>query len=395
MQTEVERRRAGELERPLARPAGPTAVYDTVTEGMTGWRFLRTRRWIGFTLAAVLFAIACAFLANWQFDRGREATANNATVAANFAAEPVPLEQALPSLGSYDPSQNWQRVTVSGVYVADDELVVRNRSNGGENGFEVLTPLRLADGSLFVVDRGWVAPSAGDPLAPGPVAAPATGTVTVAAQLRPSEAAGGTGASTGNQVATIALPRVQEKIGGDVYTGAYGMLVGQFPAATGLAPLQTTMPTEDVGTHYSYMIQWLAFALIGFLALGLAARNVYRQLNADDPEERERAASRLQKSARRAFTDEELEDEELDGFIPLTRWGGAAAGARAGTAPRPVGGTATPAGTLGTAAGGTVAGGTVAGATAAALPAPPAADAAAHDIYVLDPTPPTPPAPPA
>src|ERR1700710_173805 len=103
--TEVEPRQAGELARPVARQAGPVAVYDTVTEGMTGWQFLRTWRWFAFTAAAIVFAIACAFLANWQFDRGQQASADNAIVAANFAAAPVPLEQALPTLGSYGVRQ--------------------------------------------------------------------------------------------------------------------------------------------------------------------------------------------------------------------------------------------------------------------------------------------------
>ncbi|MCU1477064.1 MAG: hypothetical protein JWQ64_1757 [Subtercola sp.] len=319
---EVEPRRAGELAQPVARQGAPLAVYDTVTEGMTGWQFLRTKRWFGFTAAAILFAIVCVFLAQWQFDRGQQASADNTIVAANFSAAPVPIEQALPTLGSYDASQNWQRVSITGVYQADDELVVRNRSNGGDNGFEVVTPLQLSDGSIFMVDRGWVAPSPDDPLAPGAIPQSAPGTVDVVVQLRPSEAPNGSGTSAGNQIESITLSRVQQKIGGDLYTGAYGVLDSQSPSAqTGLAPIQTTMPTEDVGTHYSYTLQWLFFALIGFVALGLGMRNEYRRLNSDDPEERARASERLRKRASKPFTDEELEDEEIDGFLPLTRWG--------------------------------------------------------------------------
>jgi cytochrome oxidase assembly protein ShyY1 len=335
--TEVEPRRAGELAHPSARGAGPIAVYDTVTEGMTGWQFLRTRRWLGFTAAAVLFAIACFFLAQWQFDRGQQATADNAIVAANFAAAPVPVEQALPTLGSYDASQNWQRVSITGVYRADDELFVRNRSNGSDNGFEVVTPLQLSDGSLFLVDRGWVAPSADDPLAPGSIPQPASGTVDVVVQLRPSEPPNGSGTSAGNQIESITLPRVEQKIGGDLYTGAYGVLDTQSPSAsTGLTPPQTTMPTEDVGTHYSYTLQWLFFALIGFFALGLGIRNEHRRINSDDPEERARAFDRLRKRASKPFTDEELEDEEIDGYLPLTRWGVTGAASTAGPSRRAV-----------------------------------------------------------
>ncbi|RFA09252.1 hypothetical protein B7R54_08450 [Subtercola boreus] len=331
---EVEPRRAAELARPAARRPGPVAVYDTVTEGMTGRQFLRTRRWFALIASAFVFAIACGFLANWQFDRGQQATADNAIVAANFSADPVPIEQALPTLVSYDPGQSWQRVSVTGVYQQADELVVRNRSNAGANGFEVLTPLQLGDGSVFLVDRGWVAPASDDALAPGTIPAPATGRVDVAVQLRPSEAPLGAAVPDGNQITSITLPRVQQVIGGEVYTGAYGVLTGQNPAAAaGLAPIQTTMPTEDVGTHYSYTLQWLFFGVLGFVALGLGIRSEFRKLNSDDPEERERAASRQRKAAKKPFTDEELEDEEIDGFLPLTRWG-IAGGAVSATTPR-------------------------------------------------------------
>ncbi|GAA0994988.1 SURF1 family cytochrome oxidase biogenesis protein [Subtercola frigoramans] len=332
---EVEPRRGVELAQPVARPRGPVAVYDTVTEGMGGWQFLRTGRWFGFIAATILFAILCVFLANWQWERGQQASADNDIVAANFAADPVPIETALPTLASYDASQNWQRVSVSGIYRADDELVVRNRSNEGANGFEVITPLELSDGSVLMVDRGWVAPSPDDSLAPGTIPNPASGSVNLVVQLRPSEAPLGSVTPTGNQIGSITLPRVQQAIGGNVYVGAYGVLDSPSAAVdAGLASTQTTMPTEDVGLHYSYMVQWLSFALLGFGVLGFAIRKEYRRLNSDDPDERARATERVRKRARKAFTDEELEDEAIDGYLPLTRWGIAGSSAAATSASR-------------------------------------------------------------
>jgi cytochrome oxidase assembly protein ShyY1 len=343
-------------------------VYDTVTEELTGWQFLRTWRWFGYIAAAVLFAIICVFLANWQFDRGQQAAADNDIVAANFSATPVPIEKALPALDSYDATQNWQRVSISGVYRADDELFVRNRSIGGDNGFEVITPLQLSDGSTFMVDRGWVAPSPDDALAPDSIPQPAAGTVDLVVRLRPSEAPHGTGTSSGNTIESIILPQVQQQLGGNVYTGAYGVLDSQSPSTkTGLAPIQTTMPVEDVGFHYSYVLQWLFFALIGFFAVGLGMRKEHRRLNSDDPEERMREAERQRKRASKAFTDEELEDEAIDGYLPLSRWG-ISGGAISSSTPLPR--AALPG-------------------TQAALDAEGAADkgrasAAAPDIYVID-----------
>ncbi|WP_237657034.1 SURF1 family protein [Agreia sp. COWG] len=336
--TDLAKRSSGELASRTARYGGPVAVYDTATEGMTGWRFLHTRRWYGYIAAAIVFAIACVLLSNWQFGRAQEATAENKIVASNFSAEPVPLETALPTRGSFDANQNWQRVTVTGVYRADDELVVRNRSNSGTNGFEVLTPLQLSDGSAFLIDRGWVAPSASDALKPGSIPKPAAGTVEVVAQLRPSEAASGTGVVTDKQLSSVTLPVVERQIDADLYTGAYGVLRSQTPAADkGLEPIETTMPVLDVGTHYSYGFQWLVFALIGFVALGYGMVKAFRSINEDDPEEQERASTRLTKRARKAFTDEETEDESIDGYIPLARWGiSSGTGSRAAAPPRAI-----------------------------------------------------------
>ena len=335
---DLEPRKARELATRTARPGGPVAVYDTVTEGMTGWRFLRTWRWVGYIASALLFAVVCALLSNWQFDRGRQATADNAIVAANFFADPILIEEALPTLDAYDPEQNWQRVTVTGVFRAEDELVVRNRPNSGNNGFEVLTPLQLSDGSIFMVDRGWVAPSPDDALAPDLIPQPPPGTVKIVAQLRPSETLRGSGTPAGDQVGSITLSTVQQRIDGRLYTGAYGVLDSESPAAQiGLAPIQTTPPIKDVGTHYSYAGQWLLFALIGFVALGLAMRKEYRRLNIDDPEERVRASKRMRKRASKPFTDEELEDESIDGYIPLSRWGlSAGPASRPGSLPQAI-----------------------------------------------------------
>lgn len=74
--------------------------------------------------------------------------------------------------------------------------------------------------------------------------------------------------------------------------------------------------------HYSYAVQWPIFAVIGFVAFGLGARREYRRLNIDDPREQERASERARKDATKPFTDEELEDESLDGYLSLARWGG-------------------------------------------------------------------------
>jgi len=278
----------------------------------SGWRFAFSRRWLGYIAFAVLFAIACGFLSTWQLARSKEAATANALIAANFDSEPTALTDALPSLDAYSPRQEWRRVTVTGVYEKDKELLVRNRPFNGSPGFEVLTPLRTADGALFIVDRGWV-PTGASTDDPDRVPAAPSGTVTVVTRLKASEPAIPGRTATGMQVGTIQLSVVRQKLGdADVYTGAYGLLDSQRPQPTDSpAPTVTAPPTRDEGLHWSYMIQWIIFALIGFFGLGYALRAEYRKRNEHDPAERARAAERERKRRARR-SDADVEDELLD-----------------------------------------------------------------------------------
>lgn len=278
----------------------------------TGWRFAFSRRWLGYVAFAVAFAIACGFLSSWQLARSKEAAAANALISANFDSRPVPLAQELPSLTAYSATQEWTRVTVTGVYESDRELLVRNRPFNGSPGFEVLTPLRTADGALFIVDRGWV-PTGNSPDRPDHVPAPPAGTVTVVARLKASEPAIPGRTAVGMQVGTIQLSVVKEKLdGADVYTGAYGLLDSQSPSpASAPKPTVTSAPTKDEGLHWSYMIQWIIFALIGFFGLGYALVTEYRKRNEHDLAERARAAERDRRRALKR-TDADVEDELLD-----------------------------------------------------------------------------------
>lgn len=306
-----------------------------MTEGLTGWQFLRTGRWIAYFAAAVVFALICGGLALWQYDRGRQASADNHLYSANFAAETVPLTTALPTLTSYSPNQVWRAVSMRGHWDAGHQYYLRNSVRSGETGFDVITAFRLESGAMFLVDRGWVAAS-GSGAEPVSRPQPPTGTVDLVARLQASQAKRGEGGVNANQIESVDLSELAPVVGERVYSAAWGVIVSPRSSAEGLARIQATPPAEGVGYHYSYMIQWLMFVLIGFFVLWRAAVREFRRLNADDPEEQRREAERVRKRARKAFTDEEIEDESLDGYVPLSRWMGPAGPAiEPGAAPKP------------------------------------------------------------
>ncbi len=276
---------------------------------MKGWRFAFNRRWFGYLGIAILFAIACVLLSRWQFDRRAEAVVEVTRIEQNYDATPVPLQQAIPALDKFDADLKWTPVTMTGTYLVDEQLLVRNRPYGGQPGFEVLTPLQLADGSVFIVDRGWVAPGAEQDL-PDLVPAPPSGEVTVVAHLKAGEPSLAGRTAPAGQIPTIQLHEIDDLISQPMYTEAYGLLASEDPAAAA-RPAAAPKPEPDEGPHLSYAIQWIVFALFGFGGLGYALRQEYRLINADDPVEREKAAIRRAKAASKR-TDADIEDELLD-----------------------------------------------------------------------------------
>ncbi|MBO0979195.1 SURF1 family protein [Microbacterium sp. SD291] len=262
----------------------------------------RMLRWSVYVLIAIGFAVACAFLSNWQFERNESRADQIALVERNYDAEPVPLADLIGSAGVLDPEDEWHPVTLAGEYLADEQVLVRNRPHGGTSAFEVLTPFRDADGRLFLVDRGWVPP--GDGESPDAVPAPPSGEVEVTVRLRPGEQlpASGRGAPDG-QVPTIHLPSVDDLVDGDLITGAYGQLISEEPGSLG----GFASPTEDPGPHLSYAIQWILFALMGFVFIGYIIRTEIVKHH----EEQEGIAAPV-RASRRRDKDADVEDELLD-----------------------------------------------------------------------------------
>ena len=271
-----------------------------------------TRRWAGYLTLAVIFAVVCSGLGVWQLERRAEALAEVSKIDTNFDSSPITVAEALPTLDAFAESQKWLPVVMTGTYLTTDELLVRNRPLNINPGFEVLTPLLLADGTVFIVDRGWV-PTGQSQDAPDVVPAAPTGQVTVIVRLKAGEPSLAGRSASGNQIATINLDDIAGRLGGSTYTGAYGLMSSEDPAPAE-SPIAAARPVRDEGPHLSYAFQWFVFGLLAFIGLGWAIREEYRSVNADDPQERERAAERARRRAAKPRSDSEVEDELLNSW---------------------------------------------------------------------------------
>ncbi|SNS34467.1 surfeit locus 1 family protein [Noviherbaspirillum humi] len=146
----------------------------------------RTTRVVLAILAAMFFAAFCA-LGTWQVKRLHWKQDLIERVNQRVHAEPVPAPgpERWPAVTA--ESDEYRHVRLSGVFLHEHAARVQAVTDLG-SGYWLLTPLRQADGSIVLVNRGFIPP--GQIMAKEPPAADRP-TVTVTGLLRISEPNGG------------------------------------------------------------------------------------------------------------------------------------------------------------------------------------------------------------
>src|SRR5690242_221640 len=153
---------------------------------MPRWAFLFRPAWLALFVVVVAFAYLCfTVLAPWQLGKNTKTSRENDQISHSVTAEPVPVTNLLPQQDSSAPNEQWRRVTATGKYLPDAQVLARLRSVEGEPAFEVLVPFAVQDGPTVLVNRGYVRPDGGSKVPAIP--APPTQQVTITARLRDSE----------------------------------------------------------------------------------------------------------------------------------------------------------------------------------------------------------------
>ncbi|MCU1504927.1 MAG: hypothetical protein JWM12_4281 [Ilumatobacteraceae bacterium] len=231
------------------------------------YRFLLKPKWILFHLLVLALVLTMVNLAFWQIRRLHQRESFNNTVRTNASRPVAPIEDVL-TPGTEPGAVEWRRVTVAGTYLPARELIVENRSQDGEAGRNVVDPLQLSNGSVLLVNRGFV---------PGtdPVPAAPAGQVTVIGQLRQSEVRGLGQPSDASgviltQIRRIDIPKLTPQLGAPVEPMYLQLLTSTPPE--GQYPANVAQPVLDEGPHLSYAIQWFIFSAAVIVGWVLAVR---------------------------------------------------------------------------------------------------------------------------
>jgi cytochrome oxidase assembly protein ShyY1 len=233
------------------------------------YRFLFSPKWLGFHLLVIVVIVAMVNLGFWQLRRLDERKAFNRVLSARIAEAPAPLHDVL-TPGADPGAVEWRSVTASGTYVPAEQFAVVNRSQDGIGGTMVVTPLRLTDGRLLLVERGFM---------PGTTTPPAalSGTVEIVGRLRPSEKRH-TGQlsdpSSGvlHEAQRVDIPRLAPQLSAGLEP-MYVELTASRPAEPTPYPAPVTLPELTEGPHLSYAVQWFMFSVAVIVGWVLAVRH--------------------------------------------------------------------------------------------------------------------------
>ena len=221
------------------------------------------------TLGAILLCAVFIRLGFWQWDRGNTRQAEWEAFA-HGANKAVPLD----SRRMADVAR-FQRVILAGQYDPAHQFLLDNRTHNGNPGYEVLTPLDRPDGRVVLVDRGWVAFTGSRQKLPD-VTLQSQGLVTL------------TGRSDELPAAGLAAGRAAPPVDGDWPKVTSYPTIAELSKAFG-QPVEPRIllldarepngyvrdwhpPGMQPVRHWSYAIQWWAFAVVVIIFWAVVSR---------------------------------------------------------------------------------------------------------------------------
>ena len=235
-------------------------------------RWLLSPRWVFGHVVVLTLAIVFVNLGAWQLRRLDDRRLTNAVGESRFRASPVEIDELLAGAGSDFESLEFRRATATGVFQSEHEVLIRSQVYQGVAGFHVVTPFVVENGSVLLVNRGWVPLGMDD--VPVVEAPPPDGEVTILGWVRPSQQRRGLSPADPEEGRLITMNRVDiDRIEQQVpfeLNPVYISLLGEQEEGR---PILVSEPGfDDEGSHLAYAIQWFAFMVIGVVGYMMLIR---------------------------------------------------------------------------------------------------------------------------
>jgi len=227
-------------------------------------------------LLAIFMAALFVALGVWQLARNTEKHQKVVREKAAYA-KPAPEVTTVPA-----DAPDGSRAQATGTFDDAHEAVLRNQVHGDNVGIGILTPLRLADGTAVLVDRGFVRASSANGVTTDP---PPAGTAIVHGLVHQSSPFSAQDSVDRLRDGSLAVPRVDlAAIGRTLPYKLQPLWIEAqaiSPEPTANSPALPEPPPPDPVNHMEYAIQWFAFALIPLVGWPIALRRLTaRQRNA-------------------------------------------------------------------------------------------------------------------
>lgn len=219
------------------------------------------------------FAMAlCLVAAKWQYSRHERRSLEQQRADAVASTPAVPLSTALQPDTPPTTAELYTPVTATGSY-EPESVLIRNRSLDEERGLWVVSPLRLTNGSVILVLRGWMAATR-DNAQQATAPAPPSGTVDVTGVLQLPEPKRGPGILSNGEATSLNTPTLCPD---PACYQAYLQLTSSVPADN-LTPIPVKGP--GLGPHLGYAGQWVIFCLLLPVGYAILLRRDVKEMRA-------------------------------------------------------------------------------------------------------------------
>jgi cytochrome oxidase assembly protein ShyY1 len=218
-------------------------------------------------------------LSNWQWHRLQDRQIVNAEIQAQINKEPIPITELIVDADgakSVPEDSQWRTVEITGVWLQDNQVLVRKKSLESDLGLWVVTPLQLSDGTIVMINRGWTA--AANSAVDSPVVSDVPiGTIEVLGRLRdvtertkpaPTDLPEG-------QVDRIVPTEIVDSP--DTLTNAYVEMTASRPESRTSEIRSLPAPEVTEGAHRSYAIQWIFFEIMTVIGWIILVRNEVKE----------------------------------------------------------------------------------------------------------------------